>query len=73
MLHTDIDECGIPVYMVTNDQGLCLIRTKDYAIANFVAIHATGIPPDLRLVVGGDPGTRTLRPPIWAHIRKISR
>ena len=73
MLHTDVDECGISIYMVTNDQGLCLIRTKDYAIANFVAKHAIGIPPNLRLTVGGDPGTWTRNPPIWSHIRKINR
>ena len=59
--------------MVTNDQGLCLIRTTDGAIAEFVERHSKGINPTLRLTVGGDPGTRAKNAPIWTHIRKFSK
>jgi hypothetical protein len=56
--------------MVTNDQGLCLIRTTDSAIAEFVDRHSKGVDPNLRLTVGGDPGSRDRSPPIWKHIRR---
>lgn len=62
--------------MVTNEQGSCLIRTTDSAIANFVNQHSRGIPPNMFLVVGGDPGTRSgnQKPhKIFHHIRKVSR
>lgn len=61
------------MYMVTNDQGLCLIRTTDGAIADFVDKHSKGVNPDLRLMVGGDYGSRVTNPPIWKHIRRFSR
>lgn len=58
--------------MVTNDQGSCLIRTTDSALANFVNEHSRGIPPGMFLVVGGDPGARKSRK-IFHHIRKVNR
>jgi hypothetical protein len=59
--------------MVTNDQGSCLIRTTSSALANFVESHSKGIDPQLRLCVGGDPGTRKNRAPIWIYVRKAGR
>jgi len=73
MLFRDEDEYGIITYMVCNDQGFCLIRTTSSRIANFVNRHSTGISSDLRLTVGGDPGTKQARYPIFHHIRKYSR
>lgn len=71
MLYTEYDDCGVPIYTVTNDQGLCIIRTTDGAIAEFVHKHSQGIDPTLRLTVGGDPGTRVKNAPIWTHIRRF--
>ena len=73
MLFIDHNECGIPVYTVCNDQGLCLIRTTDSAIAAFVDKCSLGVDPKLRLTVGGDPGTRVKNAPIWTHIRKFAK
>ena len=58
--------------MVTNDQGLCLICTTDEYIAQFVNTLSKGLPPNMRLSVGGDPGTRRKDPnnPIFHHLRK---
>lgn len=71
MLLCDQDENGICTYMVCNDQGGCLIRTTSRAIAHFVNAHSKGIDPNLRLTVGGDPGTRLAHHPIFHHIRKL--
>lgn len=68
-----MDECGVSIYMVTNDQGSCLIRTTDAALANFINDHSKGVDPGLRLRVGGDKGTRQKNPPIWTHIRKFTK
>jgi hypothetical protein len=73
MLFRDEDEYGIITYMVCNDQGLCLIRTTSSKIAHFVNRYSKGISSDLRLTVGGDPGTKQARYPIFHHIRKYSR
>lgn len=73
MLYVTEDECGVPIYMVTNDQGLCLIRTSNLAIANFVNKHSKGIPPGMFLTVGGDPGARKAKRSIFHYIRKVSR
>lgn len=72
MLYRETDETGVSTYMVCNDAGLCLIRTTSSAIAYFVESHAQGIPPTLRLTVGGDPGTRSDRK-IWQHVRRWGR
>lgn len=75
MLFVGHDDTGITVYMVCNDQGLCLIRTTDGAIAHFVNAHSKGIDPNLRLTVGGDPGTKRKdsNNKIFHHIRRYSR
>jgi len=73
MLFIDQDpDTGINTYMVCNDAGLCLIRTTSSRIANFVERHSRGVPPSLRLTVGGDPGTRSTQH-IWQHVRRWSR
>jgi hypothetical protein len=71
MLFRNEDENGITTYMVCNDQGLCLIRTTSSRIADFVDRHSRGINPDLRLTVGGDPGTKQTKRPIFYHVRKL--
>jgi hypothetical protein len=70
MLFISQDETGCNRYMVTNDQGLCLIYTSDGAMATFVDKHSRGLDPELRLVVGGDPGTRGALAPLFHHIRQ---
>ena len=70
MLFAEEDEDCQWVYMVCNDQGQCLIRTTDPAIARFVNEHSRGINPSLRLTVGGDPGTRRAPRQIFHHIRR---
>ena len=62
------------MYMVTNNEGLCLIRTTDGYIATVINSITKNINPDLRLNVGGDPGTRNnLTPRIFHHVRRYSR
>jgi hypothetical protein len=63
---------GQTYYMVCNDQGLCLIRTTSGAIANFVEKHSKGLSANLRLVVGGDPGTRSNPNLLFHHIRRLN-
>lgn len=73
MLFTDQDkDTGITTYMVCNDAGLCLIRTTSSRIANYVNNHTRGVPPTLRLTVGGDPGTRTTNH-LWQHVRRWTK
>lgn len=71
MLISGLDECGIPVYMACNDLGLCLIRTRDRHMAVFVSEASRGVNTELRLTVGGDPGTSNKNPPVWQFIRKL--
>lgn len=73
MLFVEENEDHIWVYMVCNDQGLCLIRTTDPAIARFVNAHTKGINPNLRLTVGGDPGAKSSKKKVFHHIRRYSR
>lgn len=73
MLFEDRDENGVSIYMVCNDEGYCLIRTTSNLIAQFVHSHSKGIDTKLRLTVGGDPGTRDRRIPIFHHIRRYRR
>ncbi len=73
MLFRDEDENGIVTYTVCNDQGSCLIRTTSGIIANFVNNHSKGIDPNLRLFIGGDPGSKQAKKPIFHHIRRYSR
>lgn len=73
MLFTSRDpHTGITSYMVCNDAGLCLIYTTSSRIAEFVERHSRGVPPTLRLTVGGDPGTRTTTH-LWQHVRRWSK
>ena len=71
MLLIDVDDCGVPIYMVCNNQGLCLIRTTDNQIAYFVESLTKGLDPYMRLNVGGDPGTRKQNPKIFHHVRRF--
>ena len=73
MLFADYDDYGCIMYTVCNDQGLCLIRTSNGLIARYVHILSRGVAPDLRLTVGGDPGTRQARHPVFHHVRRYSR
>jgi len=73
MLYVDQDETGLERYMVTNDQGLCLIRTTSRAIAHFVNENSRGISPDMFLLVGGDRGSRLRNPKLFHHIRRVVR
>lgn len=59
--------------MACNDAGLCLIRTRNRRIAVFVSEASRGVDPELRLTVGGDPGTHTKNPPIWQFVRKLAK
>lgn len=57
--------------MACNDQGLCLIRTRDRQLALFVSQASRGVNPELRLTVGGDPGAHSDNPPIWQFVRQL--
>lgn len=72
MLIIDYDNLGMTTYMVCNNQGLCLIRTTSSRIAYYVERHVTSATPELRLMVGGDPGSRTSKV-IWRHMRRFSK
>jgi hypothetical protein len=72
MLYIDRDKFGTTTYTVTNDQGLCLIRTTNGMIATFVNAHAKGANTELRLRVGGDRGTPGEKH-IWTHVRRFSK
>jgi len=72
MLYIDRDKFGTTTYTVTNDQGLCLIRTTNGMIATFVNAHSMGANPELRLRVGGDRGTPGEKH-IWTHVRRFSK
>jgi hypothetical protein len=65
------DEQGQTWYMVTNNQGLCLIRTTNGGIAHYVNAFTKRINPKLRLNVGGDSGTKNNpQPRIFHHMRR---
>ena len=65
------DDDGLPIYMVTNNEGLCLIRTTNGGIALYVNAFTKNISPDLRLNVGGDSGTKNVMSPrIFHHVRR---
>ena len=71
MLYVTEDDNGVPIYMVTNNEGLCLIRTIDGYIATVINSTTKNINPNLRLNVGGDPGTKhNLTPRIFHHVRR---
>ena len=72
MLYREQDKLGITTYTVTNDQGLCLIRTTNGRLATFVDAPSRGVNPELRLRVGGDKGTPNEKH-IWTHIRRFTK
>ena len=74
MLFADNSDGGSTVYMVTNNEGLCLVRTTDGYLATVVNAFTKNINPNLRLNVGGDPGTKnTDKPRIFHHVRRYQR
>lgn len=70
MLFIDRDENGISYYMVTNDAGLCLIRTSNKKIADYVNYYSYGAPLDAQIAVGGDQGHPEIGP-MW-RFRRLS-
>lgn len=71
ILMISIGKSGLTtMYTVTNAEGLLLIYTSDSRMAHFVNKHSTGVSPDLRLRVGGDPGTKVPNS-IWNHVRQF--
>jgi|688.fasta_scaffold10239_17 hypothetical protein len=72
MLFISQDEYGITTYTVTNDYGLCLIRTTDARIANYVNYHSYRAPAAARLAIGGDVGHPELGI-IWRFPRKVNK
>jgi len=74
MLYVTNDEDGLPIYMVTNNEGLCLIRTTNGGMALYINAFTKNISPNLRVNVGGDPGTRNNKSPrIFHHVRRYRR
>lgn len=74
MLLKDQDQdTGITTYMVCNDDGLCLIRTTSSHIAGYINQFTQGLDPSLRLMIGGDPGSRAEQRRLFHHIRRITR
>ena len=71
LITTTID--GEDWHMVTNNQGAILIYTTDGAIAHFVNQFTPKLDPELRLTVGGDPGTRKPNNRVFHHIRRYRR
>ena len=74
MITQDRDPWGLSKWMVVNNQGLCLVSTTDSRLAKFVEYHVRqGVAAELRLLIGGDPGSANTAKPIWHHVRRISR
>ena len=63
---------GITQYIVCNEAGKCLIVTTSSKIAMFVENHVKGVPEDLRLNIGGDPGTKVEKK-LWHHIKRYTK
>lgn len=63
---------GITQYVVCNDAGDCLIVTTSSKIANFIEKNVKGVNSELRLNVGGDPGTKVEKK-LWHHIKRYTR
>lgn len=58
--------------MVTNDAGLCLIRTRNRKIADYVNYYSYGAPLDAQIAVGGDRGHPEIGP-LWRFKRVSSK
>jgi hypothetical protein len=63
---------GITQYVVCNEAGDCLIVTTSSKIAEFVERHIKGVPRELRLNVGGDPGTKVEKK-LWHHVKRYTK
>jgi hypothetical protein len=58
-------------HVVTNNAGLILIYTTNGGLALYINAFTKNINPNLRLNVGGDPGTRNNKTPrIFHHVRR---
>ena len=62
-------------FVVKNSAGLILIYTTSGSIAHFVNQFTPGLDPNLRLTVGGDPGTRKAdkNQKVFHHVRRYNR
>jgi hypothetical protein len=61
-------------HVVTNNVGLILIYTTNGYLATIVNSFTPTLDPNLRLNVGGDPGTRNNKTPrIFHHVRRYQR
>lgn len=63
---------GMIQYIVCNEAGDCLIVTTSSKIANFIERNVKGVSPDLRLNIGGDPGTKVEKK-LWHHVKRYTR
>jgi hypothetical protein len=63
---------GITQYVVCNEAGDCLIVTTSSKIAEFIERNIKGVPRELRLNVGGDPGTKVEKK-LWHHIKRYTK
>lgn len=63
---------GLRQYIVCNEAGDCLIVTTSSKIANFIERNVKGVSPDLRLNIGGDPGTKVEKK-LWHHIKRYTK
>jgi hypothetical protein len=63
---------GITQYVVCNEAGDCLIVTTSSKIAEFVERNIKGVPRELRLNIGGDPGTKVEKK-LWHHIKRYTK
>lgn len=74
MLLIDQDpDTQIRTYMVCNDLGFCLIRTTSSKLATYINKFTPGLDVNLRLLIGGDLGTKNTHQPLFHHIRRITR
>lgn len=62
-------------FVVKNNAGLILIYTTSGSIAHFVNQFTKDLDPNLRLSVGGDPGTKRQAPgnKLFHHVRRYVR
>jgi hypothetical protein len=70
MKNLKLNELGLDrIYSVYNNSGSLLLYTTSGRMANFVADHARSVDSDMRLRVGGDPGTRNKKQQgVWIRL-----
>jgi hypothetical protein len=73
MLIRTQDDNGMTTYMVCNDAGTCLIFTTNGYMAQYIHLLSKGVDLNLRLTIGGDPGTRKGTAPIFHHVRRYNK